>query len=376
MKTKTLTISALFAVIFLSVNAQPSGIHQSYQAGNPAFTPPSHNVAWTKIVFESPDEFFGTEEAKRMADNVLLYQRDAGGWQKNTGMHQPLSESDKQKLIANKSTTEDITFDNNATYMEMLFLAKVYNKTGIQKYKDAFLKGLNFIFEAQYENGGWPQFYPNRNRTSYSAHITYNDDVTMNMLTILKGIVERDELYAFVDDPKLIERSKDALNRGIDVILRTQVRQNGVLTSWCAQHDEVTLEPRGARAFEPAGFSGDEGAGVVIFLMSFENPTPEMRQAIDAAVKWYESVKITGIRVENFVGENGKPDRRVVEDPNAPPIWARFYDLETNKPFFAGRDSVKKATFAEIEQERRAGYNYYVRTPQEMLDLYKDYVKR
>ncbi|MCL2027477.1 MAG: pectate lyase [Bacteroidales bacterium] len=377
MKAKILTSVALFAVVSLAANAQPSSMHQTYQPGNPAFTPPSHNVEWTRIALESPDEFYVTEEAKRIADNVLLYQRDIGGWQKNTGFHVELTQEQKDNLIANKGRTDDITIDNNAVYMEMYYLAKMYNATGIERYKDGFLKGLNYIFESQYENGGWPQIYPNKNRTNYSACVTFNDDATVNMLTILKGIAERDELYAFVDDPMLLERSKDGLKRGIDVILKTQIRlNNGVLTGWCAQYDEVTLEPAAARVFEPAGISGEEGAGIVMFLMSFDNPTPEMRQAIDAAVKWFDGAKITGIRVENFVGENGRPDRRVVPDPDAAPYWARFYDIETGEPFFAGRDSVKRATFAEIEQERRAGYNYYVRTPQEMLDLYQEYVKR
>jgi len=48
-----------------------------------------------------------------------------------------------------------------------------------------------------------------------------------------------------------------------------------------------------------------------------------------------------------------------VKDPSAPPLWARFYDIETGRPFFCGRDGVKKSTFAEIERERRNGYAWY-----------------
>ena len=377
MKTKILTFFVAIVAVALAANAQSTTMHQTYQAGNPAFTPPSHSVVWAAIVFESPDEFYGTEEAVRMAENVLLFQRDVGGWQKNTDMSVVLSESDKEKLIANKSNSDDVTFDNEATFMEMQYLAKVYNKTGDERFKQAFLKGLNYIFEAQYEIGGWPQVYPNLMSTNYTARITYNDGVTINALTILKKIVERDEMYAFVDDPALIERSREALNRGIDVVLKTQIRQNGVLTGWCGQHCEITLEPRPARLWELVSICGLESAGIAMFLMSFENPTPEMRQAIDAVVEWYERVKITGFRLENLVGENGRPDRRLVEDPNAPPLWARFYDLETNIPFFAAhRDGIKVSTFEELAQGSRAGYHFYVHSPQEMLDMYKEYVKK
>jgi PelA/Pel-15E family pectate lyase len=45
-----------------------------------------------------------------------------------------------------------------------------------------------------------------------------------------------------------------------------------------------------------------------------------------------------------------------VDDPSAEPLWARYYDIETNRPFFCGRDGVKKWSLAEIEPERRSGY--------------------
>ncbi|MEE1120457.1 MAG: hypothetical protein UHT92_02070, partial [Prevotella sp.] len=33
------------------------------------------------------DEWYGSEEAVRIAENVLLYQRNSGGWPKNEEMH-------------------------------------------------------------------------------------------------------------------------------------------------------------------------------------------------------------------------------------------------------------------------------------------------
>ncbi|MCL2028699.1 MAG: pectate lyase [Bacteroidales bacterium] len=373
MNPKKLTVLIAFAMIALSANAQTS----QNQTERSAVRRPSHSVEWNEIALKSPAEFLSTEEAIRIADNVLLYQKNNGGWQKNIGFHVELTQGRIDSLIARKGRLDETCIDNDATYQEMYFLAKVYNATKIQRFKDGFLKGLNYIFEAQYPNGGFPQFHPNRTRTVYSHRITFNDDAVVNMLTIFKGIVERDEVYAsVVDDPKLIARAQDGLDRGLDVILKTQIRRNGVLTAWCAQYDPFTLQPMGARAHEPRSISGGEGPSIAIFLMSFDKPTPEMRQAIDAAVKYYESTKIPGIRWDRFVGENGLPDRRIVEDPSAPPMWARFADIETDKPLFAGRNGVIKNTLAELEQERRAGYGYYVNTPQRLLNLYQEYVEK
>ena len=34
-------------------------------------------------------------------------------------------------------------------------------------------------------------------------------------------------------------------------------------------------------------------------------------------------------------------DKRMVMDPNAEPTWARFYEIDTNRPFFCNRDGIK-----------------------------------
>lgn len=45
----------------------------------------------------------------------------------------------------------------------------------------------------------------------------------------------------------------------------------------------------------------------------------------------------------------------------------RFYDLQTNEPIFVGRDSQPKKTIAEVENERRIGYAYYVTNPLKLI---------
>ena len=57
----------------------------------------------------------------------------------------------------------------------------------------------------------------------------------------------------------------------------------------------------------------------------------------------------------------------VAKDKNAPPIWARFYKMETMKPIFIGRDSIIKYDVSEIEAERRNGYAWYVEGPRSLL---------
>ncbi len=101
--------------------------------------------------------------------------------------------------------------------------------------------------------------------------------------------------------------------------------------------------------------------------MEIDRPTPEIAAAIEGAVAWLKSVAIGGLRLEEVTTADGSRDRRVVADPGAPPLWARFYELGTNRPIFTGRDQVIRSAFSEIEQERRGGYAYYGTWPASLL---------
>ena len=150
--------------------------------------------------------------------------------------------------------------------------------------------------------------------------------------------------------------------------MKLQVEINGKKTVWAAQYDEFTLKPAAARKFEPISLTSGESVGIVRFLMLDANPSQEKIDAIESAIAWYRANKIEGIRWERIKGEN-----TVVKDKKAPPIWARFYQMETMKPIFIGRDAVIKYDVSEIEAERRNGYGWYISEPNELLE--KDYPK-
>nr|WP_315251499.1 pectate lyase [uncultured Flavobacterium sp.] len=329
---------------------------------------------WGSFMREKESAWFATNEAKKIAENVLLYQRNIGGWPKNIQMQKTLTADEKQKLIALKYDPKETTTDNGATCQEMLFLSKIYAQIPDERYKNAFLAGLNYLLEAQYENGGWPQFYPLKK--GYYTHITYNDDSMVNILNVLKEVAEKTDYYSIKVPDATAEKAKKAFDKGIDCILKTQYKQNGVLTAWCAQHDEITLLPAKARAYELPSLSGKESSKIVLLLMSLKNPSPEVITAVNSAVAWFEKSKLIGIKVETKIGENSKPDRVVVQDAKAEPLWARFMKLQDNTPFFCDRDGIKKTSLAEIGYERRNGYAWYTNEPAAVLKKYENWKKK
>ena len=326
------------------------------------------DIRWNAIL-KQPSHWYATSDALRIADNVLLYQRNSGGWPKNIDMAAALSDREREQLVKQKGAT-DSTIDNGATYTQLVFLAKVHELQPRSSHREAFLKGFDYLLKAQYNNGGWPQFYPDL--SGYYRHITFNDGAMIGVMKLLRDVAKQKPAYSFIDEERRAKAEK-AVQKGIECILKTQMIIDGHRTVWCAQHDEVTLKPAPARTYELVSFSGLESVDIVRFLMSIPKPSATVVEAIEGAVTWFQKSQLNGIRwVEKQ--DSSKPegtDRVVVNDPNAPPLWARFYELNTNRPIFVGRDGVVKYDVAAIEHERRNGYAWYVEEPAKLLN--KDY---
>ncbi len=301
-------------------------------------------------------------EQRRIVENVLLYQRKSGGWPKNYDRKQKHSKEKRSEILQDRADN-DATIDNGATHREIRILAEAFHQTRDPRFQQAALRGIRYLLKAQYDNGGWPQRFPNPR--GYARYITFNDNAMIGVMTLLRDIAQGKGLYAFVPEA-IRDQCQQAVARGIDCILKCQIRVDGTPTVWCAQHDHITLEPRKARSYELASLSGAESVRIVRFLMDTDPPSLAIIRAIEAAVAWFERAKLEGIRlvrVEDPTQPKGY-DRIVQKDPKAPPMWARFYDIDTNQPIFCSRDGIPRDNLAAISYERRNGYSwlgYYAR---------------
>ena len=322
--------------------------HAALRAASPA-----------ESLLKQPDSWFSSDEGRKTMSSLLSWQSAHGDWPKNTDTLKKDFAGDRSKLVG--------TFDNGATTGELRLLARAFTVTGEATYQQTFLKGFDHILKAQYANGGWPQYFPLRK--GYYSHITFNDG---SMIRLLEFLAEANvsEQFAFLDQHRR-EAATKAIERGIECIVECQVIVAGTRTVWCAQHDEVTLAPAEARSYELVSLSGSESAGVLKYLMSLDQPSPEVIRAVKAGVTWFDVVKIEGIRVEQVDG-----DRQVIPDTSARPVWARFYEIETNRPFFCDRDGVRKYALKEIGNERRNGYSWYGNWGESLASTYKKWPYR
>jgi PelA/Pel-15E family pectate lyase len=296
-----------------------------------------------KLKMKPGDPWFGTDEAKQLADAILSYQAPNGGWSKHLGfslgVRKPGMQWTSQSEPGQRAHYVS-TLDNGSTTSEMNLLAGVWSATKREDCKAGFVKGLKYLFAAQYPNGGWPQVYPLED--AYHDDITFNDDAMTHVLEMLHGISSNHPSYAFLDESQR-KQAGEALAKGIACLLKLQIAQSGVKTVWCAQFDPITLQPSSARKMEPATLSGLESAHILKFLMTLPHPSPALVASIESGLKWFEEAKIT--------------------DSSGQVRWARFYSLTNSKPVFPGRDGVLYETFEAMAATNKLGYDYYTTQP-------------
>ena len=319
---------------------------------------PSHLVGALLVVVccapalaGKPDAWYASEEGRRVTANILSWQSRHGSWPKNL-------DTTAKPYTGRPGSTQG-TFDNGATTNELRFLARAVRATQNKRCLQAFQKGLAHILKAQYPTGGWPQFYPLS--SSYNRHITFNDNAMVRLMEFLREVATSDR-YAFV--PAAARKAaRESFDRGVRCILKCQIVVNGRKTVWCAQHDEKTLKPRSARSYELVSLSGGESAGIMRLLMSLDDPSQDVVDAIVAGAEWYASSKVTDKDKLREIG---------VDKPG----WARFYEIPTNRPIFSGRDGKKKYNYMEIERERREGYSWWGSSGASIAQDYKKWKKR
>ena len=333
--------------------------------GNPALEasyntisiePFSDSINHARYQYENkipPYEFYDPSQIAGIAENLINYQNEDGGWPKNVDWTRKWNpgEYELEKIPTADNAYYHSTLDNRSTYTQIEYLAQVYQQLPDQKYSASIKMGVDWLIKAQHpESGGFAG-------ADVDA-ITYNDDVMTGTLRLLRQIAVGDELYSFLDQDTR-DKALSAYEKGIDCILRTQIIINGKLTAWGQQHDHQSLEPIWARDYEPPSITANESVGILVLLMEIEDPAPEIKEAITAGCEWLASARISGIKTTwvpaepVMIGNYYSEYEKIVEPARGYSLWARFYDLQTQQPVFYDWGRKQVAGFNELGRERR-----------------------
>ncbi|WP_342417292.1 pectate lyase [Paenibacillus sp. FSL R10-2782] len=285
----------------------------------------------------------------KLALNIVSWQLPHGGFFKAMENNYKSKWDGKtaRSTWKSKDGVELGTFDNEATTTEIRFLADVYKKTKNKDIKNSVQKAVDFVLTSQYSSGGWPQVYPKRG--NYSDAVTYNDDAMVRVMVLADDIVNKKQPFdSDILDDSYRSKLQQALNKGIQYTIKSQIVNNGTPTIWGAQHDPSTYASVAARAFELPSKTTTESVGITAFLMS-QPQTAEVKKAAQSALKWFDSNRIDGIKYNRQGPEFFQKDASSV-------MWYRFYNVEDNKYFFSDRDGKKYTDIMKISEERRLGY--------------------
>ena len=343
------------------------------QSGIPSLTGFNDGIHhWNLEHKERNYQRYTPEQYREIADNFIAYQNEDGGWPKNIDwLAQLPTDSVKAALKENYKRS---TLDNRNTFPQIEYLGDVYVLTREDKYQQAALKGLNYLLDMQKKNGGW--------RGWDVDAITFNDEVTTGALELFLKINEGDPSFKWLDN-SMKKQIYEAFNKGLDLILKCQYIQNGVKTAWGQQHDNETFLPVKARSYELPSLTANESCSILELLMSIPHPSEEVIESVKAAVAWLQKVQIKGLRVEQvalpadrIINHEYPYDKVVVKDRKAKPIWARFYELADNTPFMCTRAGQKVWKLADVDAERRTGYEWYGYWPEKIFKKYDKWLEK
>jgi PelA/Pel-15E family pectate lyase len=357
-------------------------------AGGPVPATPKEGFGARSMPLDRDATWYGTAEARHVADVIVSFQTPAGGWSKNldmSGAPRARGQSYTTDNLSKHPGVEDFdtprdphwnyvgTLDNDATNTELHFLALVSAATpgaAGDIYRASFLRGIRYLLAAQFPNGGWPQVWPLEG--GYHDAITFNDNAVTESAKTLTAVAEGTGNYSFV--PTVLRlNAKMAADHALECILAAQVIVKGQRTVWAQQHDALTLQPVAGRNYEPAALSSGESSDVLVYLMQLPDPSPAVIAAVNAGVTW---LKATAIRGKEWVGGRDTPGGRHLEaKAGAGPIWARYYSIRTGLPVFGDRDKTIHDDVSDLSLERRNGYAWYSAGPQHALDAYAAWSK-
>ena len=242
-------------------------------------------------------------------------QRKEGGWDHRCNVSHFVQASKPVKKSGH------CTFDDNISQGALTFLMKLDEVVDESWLTESIDLALAHLMESQFDNGAWPQWYPLRG--GYHDYYTFNDNTINDCLRVMLLAHKHYGREDCLASAKLCG----------DFFIASQIAapQSG----WAQQYSH-DMKPAWARSFEPIGVCSAVTARNIRWLINLYLATNEEKylEPITKAIAWLD---------RSTIGDN---------------TWARFYELETNRPIYGDRDSKVHYDINEISEERRKGYGW------------------
>jgi len=309
--------------------------------------------------YEATKDPFYLEAARRAAEALVECQMaPSGGWWAS-GDFDPKypntdgamtfhgAQSQNSKHADNPHFFAATTFDDDTTQgavrflMRYLELAKGLDNPRDAKIQASLDRALQSMLNAQYPNGAWPQRYMGKPRNNadypvikasfpseypktwpgadYTSYYTLNDNAQRDCIFVMF------EAYRRYGKPEYLAAAK----RGADFLLLAQLPEPQ--PGWAQQYD-FAMHPVWARVMEIPSVVSMESRSAMQALLDvyLETGDPKYLEPIDRGIAWLQRSQLS------------------------PGLWARYYELETNKPIYGNNDG---KIYYSVDQAR-PGYTW------------------
>jgi len=286
---------------------------------------PSVGFAFLRAYRATGEEMY-LDAAKGAADALVWGQLSSGGWDYKIDFDPEGSKRwhyrrENAKPKPGRGARYWSVFDDNTTQSALRFLMAMDDATNRRlEYHDAVKYGLEFMLKSQFPNGAWSQAYPPPPSRGYWDYYTFNDNAINDCIKVM---LDACRIYG---EAQYLESAK----RGGDFIIASQLPapQSG----WAQQYDH-DMKPAAARWFEPAACCSAVTCRNIRTLVELFLETGEEKflKPVAAALDWL-----------------GRP--RLQDN-----VWARFYELETNRPIYVTAD--RRIVYEPVGLQR--GYSWF-----------------
>jgi len=208
-------------------------------------------------------------------------------------------------------------FDDNTMQSALAFLLDMYDITGNETYRNAAVRGLDYIFQLEKPGGGWPQ-RSNYGPDEYPSYVTLNDDCMQDIMNLLF------KAYDILGGARYMQ----AAERAGQFLIRVQgngAGSNAVQSgAWAQQYKND--QPAWARRFEPPAMCSAQTARAIEMLIDLYLRTGNETylDPIPVAVAWLTDANTTILDVWEGSGTH---------------FWSRLYELETNRLIVGNRNN-------------------------------------
>lgn len=283
------------------------------------------------------------------------------------------------------------TFQNGMCVSFIKLIINSFLKTKKSDLLSSIIKLIDYIIAIsnsyEYSNGGIPLYYPKFDDEEWKYNISMKNGNFINYLRTIEIILNSNDLLQFINNK--IEQLKNTYLKNLNLLLKLQINIGKKKTIWSQYYNKNSLLPVNGNGNEPNGLCSLESSQILLYLMDFDNPTTNIKNAIIGGCEWFKEHKIYGwTQIFDKKSYNPEDSEDLTEQqtlltkykyspfPEKMTIHSRYYDFDNQKPLFQENNKIYTLeTFNDMSMSYRNNEFHVGLWGHYLLEIYEEWKK-